>query len=242
MKRTGMIFVLLAFGVLATRAQERKIEIAPFAGGYFSAGFRSATIVQLGAPGTREFKPVDEPNSGIFGVRGSYDLTRRFTAEGTFGFSPAGREFARVPIAIGILAPSPPTNVTQAQQAAIAVLAPVIRGKDTFQYSGNVLINWRKAKGWTPFVTAGVGAVTRTAEVRAVSGVPVPILGGVPFRPTIVVPSPTSTDWSVNIGGGVKKYFSSRCGIRSDFRDYISPVSEDIVNNLEVSLGLILRM
>ena len=88
MKRTGFIgwlaIVLLA---ISAHAQERKIEIAPFAGGYFSAGFQSVKLVGFGpiviqpvpTPGplinitaaVRDLKPVDEPASGIFGVRGS---------------------------------------------------------------------------------------------------------------------------------------------------------------------------
>ena len=76
----------LAFG------QDAKTEVAVFAGGYFNSGFQSFKILSptTGAQvGT--FKPVSEANSGIFGVRGSYNFRPRMAAEATFGFSPAGQ-------------------------------------------------------------------------------------------------------------------------------------------------------
>jgi hypothetical protein len=62
-----------------------------------------------------------------------------------------------------------------------------------------------------------------------------------PIVASIFIPAPIDTDLAVNFGGGVKKYFSSRCGIRFDFRDYVSKVDEDTVHNLEASLGVIFR-
>jgi len=288
MKRSGFIgclaIVLLA---ISAHAQERKIEIAPFAGGYFSAGFQSVKFVQFGpiaiqpgpflsGPSTgitlipptdtvRDLKPVDEPNSGIFGVRASYDLTRRFTLEGTFGFSPAGRQFTPLvfPRLIQGVSPAPqptPPQPAPPQQGQISFeellgfllgrpsQLPVIGGKDTFHYGGNVLFRWPGTRGWSPFLTGGLGAVTRTAEISSVSRPPILIQqpSGAPitFPPIIapiVIPAPIDTDLAVNFGGGVKKYFSSRYGIRFDFRDYISKVDEDTVHNLEASLGVILR-
>jgi len=242
MKITRSVLATIGLLAITAQAQETKIEIAPYAGGYFSAGFQSARIIELGAtPTSREFRPVDEPNSGIFGVRGSYDLTRRITLEGAFGFSPAGREVAQSSFAIPLIASAPP-NLSPVQEALIATVVPTIRGKDTFNYSGNVLLQWRKARGWTPFITGGLGAITRTAEIAVPTGPTRPILPILPIRFRIVVPSPTETDFSVNFGGGLKKYFSSRCGIRLDFRNYVSQVGEDTVNNMEVSLGVIFRM
>ena len=46
----------------------------------------------------------------------------------------------------------------------------------------------------------------------------------------------------MNIGGGVKKYLTDRCGIRFDFRSYISQPNGDTVSNMELSFGLIFRM
>ena len=281
MKQIGIILLGMVFLAPSARAQERKIEIAPFAGGYFSAGFQSFNRIGFGpiilAPGQpaqptvlpitpREIKLVDEPASGIFGVRASYDLSRRFTLEGTFGFSPAGRQFTPVffPRIASVLADAPPTppqpgqpqpapRPGQGQTGAIIFppLAPAIRGNDTFQYGGNVLFRWPGARGWTPFVTGGLGAVTRTAEVVAAPRPPILILqpGPIPAQPTpvapiassAIVPAPIDTDLAVNFGGGVKKYLSSRCGIRFDFRDYVSKVDEDTVHNLEASLGVIFR-
>ncbi|MGH9786899.1 MAG: hypothetical protein ACRD88_22235, partial [Terriglobia bacterium] len=48
MKRIAGILVGIVFLASAAPAQERKIEIAPFAGGYFSAGFQSFNRVGLG--------------------------------------------------------------------------------------------------------------------------------------------------------------------------------------------------
>src|SRR5437016_11579917 len=63
-----------------------------FGGGYFNSGFQSFKLLNptTGAQvGT--FKPVNEANSGIFGVRSSYNFRPQMAAEATFGFSPAGR-------------------------------------------------------------------------------------------------------------------------------------------------------
>jgi hypothetical protein len=56
-------------------AQDEKTEIGVFAGGYFNSGFQSFKVLNptTGAQvGT--YKPVSEANSGIFGVRGSYNF------------------------------------------------------------------------------------------------------------------------------------------------------------------------
>ena len=77
----------LAFG------QDAKTEVAVFAGGYFNSGFQSFKVLNpsTGAQvGT--FKPISEANSGIFGVRSSYNFRPQMAAEATFGFSPAGPE------------------------------------------------------------------------------------------------------------------------------------------------------
>ena len=93
MKRTGLVIVICfvltgGFGF----AQDEKTEMAVFAGGYFNSGFQSFKILSptTGAQvGT--FKPVSEANSGIFGVRSSYQFRSQMTAEATIGFSAAGR-------------------------------------------------------------------------------------------------------------------------------------------------------
>lgn len=277
MKRIGIILAGIGLLAISARAQERKIELAPFAGGYFSAGFQSLKFVEWGpivlpserliAPTftVRDFKPVAEPSSGIFGVRASYDLTRRLTLEGTFGFSPAGRKFLPSPIVIPIaeLYPPSPAEPVPPQPGQVVfgdiegfpgfqrpILAPFIGGKDTYHYSGNVLFRWPGVSGWTPFITGGLGAITRTAEFLIPWITPGPFPQQSPwFDPyydpyaysIFVTPSPTDTDFSVNFGGGVKKYFSDRYGIRFDFRDSISKVDEDTVHNIETSMGLIVR-
>jgi hypothetical protein len=255
----GAALVVLSCVSSAAQAQERKIEISPFAGGYFSAGFQSFQTVQLlPTPVIREARPVDEPNSGIFGVRASYDLTPRFALEGAFGFSPAGLSSSP---AVGAWTFTSISDflMGRVEPAAAVVVGPSpFRGKDTFSYSGNVVFHWRKANGWTPFLTGGLGAAQRTGELAlpaVVIPVVVPILLPEPqpaptFPPSprpgttlaFSTPSPSETDFSVNFGGGVKKYFNDRYGIRIDFRNYTSEVGDDTVNNIEVSLGLILRM
>jgi hypothetical protein len=260
MKRTGVICaaILLAGSCLAAvaQAQDCKIEIAPYAGGYFSAGFQSFQTVQL-LPTTavREIRPVDEPNSGIFGVRASHDLTQRFALEGTFGFSPAGRSSSPAGVfSFSNIADFLTGNI--GLPGVVVPRSPLLRGKDTYHYSGNVVFHWRKGNGWSPFITGGLGAVQRTGELALPSGpFPVfPVISPLPPPPTVPpsprpatslafsIPSPSETDFSVNFGGGVKKYFTDRCGIRFDFRNYTSEVGADTVNNMEVSLGLIFKM
>ena len=234
------VFLVIIFALCATRvvrAQERRIELSPFAGGYFSAGFNNPVLAvptQVPAFGSlptstsTPHNPLDEPNSGVFGVRGSFDLTRRISLEGTFAFSPAGLEFS--PLS-AIIIPGITPGIT---------LSPLERGKDTFHYHGNILYHWRLPKSWSPFVTGGWGIVRRTSE--STIGTLIPYLNLYPVDVGIPVSSYSRNSFSINFGGGVKKYFSDRYGLRFDFRNYTSSVSGDTVNNMEASVGLIFRM
>src|SRR5690242_6228124 len=108
MKRTrSVIFICFILTCHCAFAQDGKTEVAIFAGGYFNSGFQSfkalnpTTGAQVGS-----FKPVSEANSGIFGLRGSYNFKPQMAAEATFGFSPAGRSqnsfaYTLVPVLIG---------------------------------------------------------------------------------------------------------------------------------------------
>src|SRR6266581_8110319 len=93
MKRTCLVIVIwFALTHSFAFAQDEKTELAVFAGGYFNSGFQSFKVLNP-TTGARlgTFKPVSEANSGIFGVRSSYNFRPQMAAEATFGFSPAGR-------------------------------------------------------------------------------------------------------------------------------------------------------
>ena len=93
MKRARLVIVIWFVLAHVGFGQDEKTEVAVFAGGYFDSGFQSFKVLDptTGAPvGT--FKPVSEANSGIFGVRSSYNFRPQMAAEATFGFSPAGPE------------------------------------------------------------------------------------------------------------------------------------------------------
>src|SRR6266702_8919764 len=93
MKRTCLVIVIwFALTHSFAFAQDEKTELAVFAGGYFNSGFQSFKVLNP-TTGARlgTFKPVSEANSGIFGVRSSYNFRPQMAAEDTFGFSPAGR-------------------------------------------------------------------------------------------------------------------------------------------------------
>src|SRR5436309_9623707 len=123
--RPKLLVIAIWFAVTGSFAfaQDEKIEVAVFAGGYFNSGFKSFKILNptTGAQvGT--FKPVSEANSGIFGVRGSYNFRPQMAAEATFGFSPAGRSqnssaFGLVPVLV--------VPVGSQQGTPIAVRSPV---------------------------------------------------------------------------------------------------------------------
>src|SRR5881409_4188498 len=111
-------------------AQDEKTEVAVFAGGYFNSGFQSFKILNptTGAQvGT--FKPVSEANSGIFGVRSSYNFRPQMAAEAGFGFSPAGRSqnFSTSGFLTGVLGP------TQIQPGIpITIGSPVLRDGNVY--------------------------------------------------------------------------------------------------------------
>ena len=209
----------------AVRAQERKIEISPFAGGYFSTGYQSyrsiGNISGLGPPATG-----GEPKSGIFGVRASHNLTSSLSLECTFGFSPTGLRFRREG-----------WSFSSIEAFLTGSGPPPDRAGETYHYAGNILYELYNRVGWAPFFTAGAGAVTRTGREPTTTPVISPYLALSP----VSQPS-TQTNLSVNLGGGVKKYFTDRYGIRFDFRSYISQPSGDTVNNIQVSLGLIFKL
>src|SRR3990172_9162450 len=172
MRRYLVIALALFDCTIVAQAQERKIEISPFAGGYFSAGFESQSMLirgalvgtpPVGAPSTLVFTssytPLSEPNSGIFGVRASYDLSTRLTLEGAFGFSPAGLRGYPAVWTFASLSDflTPPSSGVSTPSLSVGSAAS--RGKDTYNYSGSVLFHWRKGKGWAPFIAGGMGAI-----------------------------------------------------------------------------------
>lgn len=239
----GFSIGLCVFSVASVaRAQERKIEISPFAGGYFTAGDQhtssrltfltgNGSVMGLGglaAPPNTE----GEPNSGIFGVRASHALTQSLTLEGTFGFSPAGPRFQSSGFTF--------TSIAVFLQESVPAPLPVHNG-NTFHYTANILYKFYNRGGWSPFFTAGAGAVTRTRSKRLSNS---PTLGIAPDGSVTVdvVEPQTQTNPSLNVGGGVKKYLGDRYGIRFDFRSYISQPNGDTINNMELSFGLIFRL
>src|SRR5436309_7516626 len=95
--------ICLVFSGSLAFAQDEKTELAVFAGGYFNSGFQSFKVLNptTGAQvGT--FKPVREANSGIFGLRSSYNFRPQMAAEATFGFSPAGRSQNSFPFGMAV--------------------------------------------------------------------------------------------------------------------------------------------
>jgi|SRR5438876_829766 len=241
MKRPRLViviwFLLTAFGY----AQDEKTEVAVFAGGYFNSGFQSfkvlnpTTGIEVGT-----FKPVSEANSGIFGVRGSYNFRPQMAAEATFGFSPAGRSqnssaFGLVPVLV--------VPVGSQQGTPIAVRSPVLRDGNVYLYSGTLLTYFNQRGTWRPFFTVGAGGITRTSKIAFIQN-PLPILVRVTTVPIIsptLVPATTRTDMTLVLGVGFKKYLPHGLGVRMDFRDHINKFDQSTVNNIELSLGLFTR-
>jgi len=186
------------------------------------------------------FKPVSEANSGIFGVRGSYNFRPQMAAEATFGFSPAGRSqnssaFGLVPVLV--------VPVGSQQGTPIAGRSPVLRDGNVYLYSGTLLTYFNQRGTWRPFFTVGAGGITRTAKIAFVQN------NAVRFDPSFIisiisptlVPSTTRTDMALVLGAGFKKYLSHGLGARVDFRDHINKFDQSTVNNMELSLGLFTR-
>src|SRR5213594_784236 len=242
MKRTRLVIVICfvltgAFGF----AQDEKTEVAVFAGGYFNSGFQSFKILNptTGAQvGT--FKPVSEANSGIFGVRGSYNFRPQMAAEATFGFSPAGR--TQNSSAFGVLVPVL-VGVGSQQGINFALRAPVLRDGNVYLYSGTLLTYLNQRGTWRPFFTVGAGGITRTSKIAFLQNLPpVPVgVAPVPIISPTLVPSTTRTDMALVLGVGFKEYLQHGLGVRMDFRDHINKFDQSTVNNMELSLGLFTR-
>ena len=241
--RPKLLVIAIWFAVTGSFAfaQNEKIEVAAFGGGYFNSGFQSFKVLNptTGAQvGT--FKPVSEANSGIFGVRGSYNFRPQMAAEATFGFSPAGRTQnssafgVRVPFLVG---------VGSQQAIPIAVRSPVLRDGNVYLYSGTLLTYFNQRGTWSPFFTVGAGGITRTSKMAFLQN-PLPVLVRVTTLPIIsptLVPSSTRTDMALVLGAGFKKYLPHGLGARMDFRDHINKFDQSTVNNMELSLGLFTR-
>src|SRR5712691_13210793 len=135
MRRTCLaILTCFVLTSLPGFGQEEKTEVGVFAGGYFNSGFQSFKVLSA-STGTQVgiSKPTSEANSGIFGVRSSYNFRPQMAAEATFGFSPAGRSqnssaFGLVPVLV--------VPVGSQQGTPIAVRSPVLRDGNVYLYSG----------------------------------------------------------------------------------------------------------
>src|SRR3989442_4198911 len=207
--RPKLLVIAIWFAVTGSFAfaQDEKIEVAAFGGGYFNSGFQSFKILNptTGAQvGT--FKPVSEANSGIFGVRGSYQFSSQMAAEATFGFSPAGRSQNSFGFGMALV----PVLVAGVGQQAIpvAVRSPVLRDGNAYLYSGTLLTYFNQRGTWRPFFTVGAGGITRTSKMAFLQNLqPVPV-GGVTTTPIVspsLVPSTTRTDMALRLGAAFKK-------------------------------------
>src|SRR3989441_7768662 len=164
MKRTRLVIVIgfvlsgsFAFG------QAEKTELGVFAGGYFNSGFQSFKVLSA-STGTQVgiSKPTSEANSGIFGVRGSYNFRPQMAAEATFGFSPAG--LTQNSSAFGVLVPVL-VGVGSQQGINFALRAPVLGDGNVYLYSGTLLTYLNQRGTWRPFFTFGAGGITRTSKI-----------------------------------------------------------------------------
>src|SRR5436309_9633102 len=164
MKRTCLVIVIwFALTHSFAFAQDEKTELAVFAGGYFNSGFQSFKVLNP-TTGARlgTFKPVREANSGIFGLRSSYNFRPQMAAEATFGFSPAGR--SQNSFAFGMAVP---VLVVPEQSIPIAVRSPVLRDGNVYLYTGTLLTYLNQRGTWRPFFTVGTGGITRTSKLAS---------------------------------------------------------------------------
>src|SRR5438876_6749810 len=243
MKRPRLVIVIwFALTHSFAFAQDEKAEVGVFAGGYFNSGFQSFKVLNP-TTGARlgTFKPVSEANSGIFGVRNSYNFRPQMAAEATFGFSPAGRSQNSFPF--GMAVPVLVVPVESQQAIPIAVRSPVLRDGNVYLYSGTLLTYFNQRGTWRPFFTVGAGGITRTSKIAFIQN-PLPILVRVTAVPIIsptLVPATTRTDMTLVLGVGFKKYLPHGLGVRMDFRDHINKFDQSTVNNMELSLGLFTR-
>src|SRR5947207_5128830 len=156
MKRTCLVIVIwFALTHSFAFAQDEKTELAVFSGGYFNSGFQSFKILNP-TTGARlgTFKPVSEANSGIFGVRSSYNFRPQMAAEATFGFSPAGRSQNSFPFGmVGVL-------VGSQQAIPIAVRFPVLPDGNVYLYSGTLVPYFNQRGTSRPFFTGVPGGIT----------------------------------------------------------------------------------
>src|SRR2546425_4243718 len=186
MKRTCLVIVIwFALTHSFAFAQDEKAEVGVFAGGYFNSGFQSFKVLNptTGAQvGT--FKPVSEANSGIFGVRSSYNFRPQMAAEATFGFSPAGR--SQNSFATGI----PAGIVLVTNPIPVPIRSPVLRDGNVYLYSGTLLTYFNQRGTWRPFFTVGAGGITRTSKLAFVQN-PLPVRYDPGFVVVTTIISPT---------------------------------------------------
>jgi hypothetical protein len=115
-------------------------------------------------------------NSPLFGFGVGYYFTKNFQLEGNFAVAP-GIQF----------------------QSDSNLVAPIARfgvNVVTYNYDGNLVYNF-DWKGMTPFLTAGIGGITRDGLSL-------------------------STDFTYNFGGGVKYYYKN-LGFKLEVKDHIIP-------------------
>jgi len=115
-------------------------------------------------------------NSPLFGFGVGYYFTRNFELEGNFAVAPA----LQFQSESNLIAPLPSFNVN------------VI----SYNYDGNLVYNF-DWKGMRPFLTAGIGGITRDGDS-------------------------VHSDFTYNFGGGVKFYYKN-LGLKLEVKDHIIP-------------------
>lgn len=115
-------------------------------------------------------------NSPLFGFGVGYYFTKNLELEGNFAIAPSIQFRSRS----NLIAPLPGFDVNVV----------------SYNYDGNLVYNF-DWKGMTPFLTAGIGGITR-------DGLSV------------------HTDFTYNFGGGVKYYYKN-LGLRLEVKDHIIP-------------------
>lgn len=123
--------------------------------------------------------------SPVFGLRGGYNFTERWTAELAASYVLAESELPNYP------------------------------ETDAYSYGIDALYHFNPSGTWVPFLVAGVGA---SNQYRPAAG------------------QTDNSDWTYNIGGGLKYFLSDAVALRGDIRDVMLP--EDSRTNWEYSIGV----
>jgi outer membrane beta-barrel protein len=191
------------------QSHDNEFELSGFLGGVLNdhSSVRNLSISGLDLPGNpTSVTTMQSFDSGmLFTIKAGYFLTENLQLEGAIGMGPSQKVklFSELDCSEAENCAGPFSNELNA---------------NTYYFDGNLVYNFHYGK-FSPFISAGMGAVNSKVHIEDVS------------------------DFTFNVGVGAKYYFG-RFGLRLELNDHIIPnyrFDNSTQHDLQFNSGIMLR-